>query len=153
MDNLHLNFSKHSVVNIYDIADIERAVKGKIYPAGCTLIPLSAATSTPNKYMKEPGDVETRYAVAIPKDGVNSKYLFIAIERAYERFKYRYMTTINMQFGQLKHLELDYHEDGKVQDEIVRMVEEAERLERKEQAIVEHLQAQKKYFMGTMFPE
>lgn len=63
------------------------------------------------------------------------------------------MTTINMQFGQLKHLELDYHEDGKVQDEIVRMVEEAERLERKEQAIVEHLQAQKKYFMGTMFPE
>lgn len=153
MDNLHLNFSKHSVVNIYDIADIERAVKGKNYPAGCTLIPLSAATSTPNKYMEEPGTVETRYAVAIPKGGVNSKYLFIAIERAYERFKYRYMTTINMQFGQLKHLELDYHEDGEVQDEIVRMVQEAERLEMKEQAIVEHLQAQKKYFMGTMFPE
>ncbi len=153
MDNLHLNFSKHSVVNIYDIADIERAVKGKNYPAGCTLIPLSAATSTPNKYMEEPGAVETRYAVAIPKGGVNSKYLFIAIERAYERFKYRYMTTINMQFGQLKHLELDYHEDGEVQDEIVRMVQEAERLEMKEQAIVEHLQAQKKYFMGTMFPE
>ena len=87
MDNLHLNFSKHSVVNIYDIADIERAVKGKIYSAGCTLIPLSAATSTPNKYMEEPGAVETRYAVAIPKGGVNSKYLFIAIERAYERFK------------------------------------------------------------------
>lgn len=153
MDNLHLNFSKHSVVNIYDIADIERAVKGKNYPAGCTLIPLSAATSTPNKYMEEPGAVETKYAVAIPKGGVNSKYLFIAIERAYERFKYRYMTTINMQFGQLKHLELDYHEDGEVQDEIVRMVQEAERLEMKEQAIVEHLQAQKKYFMGTMFPE
>lgn len=74
MDNLHLNFSKHSVVNIYDIADIERAVKGKIYSAGCTLIPLSAATSTPNKYMEEPGAVETRYAVAIPKGGVNSKY-------------------------------------------------------------------------------
>lgn len=153
MDNLHLNFSKHNVVNIYDIADIERAVKGKIYPAGCTLIPLSAATSTPNKYMKEPGEVETRYAVAIPKDGVNSKYLFISIERAYEHFKYRYMTTINMQFGQLRHLELDYHEDGKVQDEIVRMVQEAERLERKEQEIVEHLQAQKKYFLRTMFPE
>jgi len=92
--------------------------------------------------------------VTLPEIEKNDyNYLFIAIERAYERFKYRYMTTINMQFGQLKHLELDYHEDGKVQDEIVRMVQEAERVERKEQAIVEHLQAQKKYFMGTMFPE
>lgn len=146
-----MNLSEHRKANIYELADIERAVKGKIYPAGCTLIPLSAATSTPNKLTTDEGEIETRYAVVQPHIDVNPVYLFAIIEREYPHFKAKYMTTINLQFGQLKNLEVEYHPNKKTQNRIAELLEAAEKLSKKEKYVIEKLKKEKAYFLGTMF--
>lgn len=151
MGNINLNFQNYKRVNIYDIADVERAIKGKIYPAGCTLIPLSAAISTPNRMTTEAGEIESRWAVVQPKDNVNPVYLFAIIGREYPHFKAKFMTTINLQFGQLKNLEVDYHPDKSIQNTIAETLERVEDLAEKERRIVETLKEQKKYYLGTMF--
>lgn len=151
MDNTNLTLTEYRRANIYELADIERAVKGKIYPAGCTLIPLSAATSTPNKLTTEEGEIETRYAVVQPHINVNPAYLFAIIEREYPHFKAKYMTTINLQFGQLKNLEVEYHTNKKTQDRIAELLEAAEKLSKKEKQVIERLKKEKAYFCGTMF--
>ena len=46
---------------ITEVAEVERAVKGKVYPAGCTLIALSATKPEP-EYAPDSGEIETRYA-------------------------------------------------------------------------------------------
>lgn len=146
-----MNLNYHKMTNIYDIADVERAVNGKIYPAGCTLMPLSAAQSSPCVYHSESGPVETRYAVIQPHGDVNPEYLFTIIERAYPRFKSKYMTTINMQFGQLKFLMVDYHPDRWTQDYVADMVRQVHALEEQERKIIEELKEQKRFYLGTMF--
>lgn len=148
-----MNLSYHKMTNIYDIADVERAVNGKNYPAGCTLMPLSAAQSSPLVYHKNKGTVKTRYAVIKPHSDVNAEYLFTIIERAYPRFKSKYMTTINMQFGQLKFLMVDYHPDRQSQDYVADMVRQVHTLEEQERKIIEELKEQKRYYLGTMFTE
>lgn len=146
-----MTLAEYRRANIYELAEIERAVKGKIYPEGCTLIPLSAATSTPNKLTKEKGKIETRYAVVQPHTNVNPAYLFAIIEREYPHFKEKYMTTINLQFGQLKNLEVDYHPQKQTQDRIVEMLEEVEELRKQEEKMIANLKETKTYFLGTMF--
>lgn len=146
-----MNLSYHKMTNIYDIADVERAVNGKNYPAGCTLMPLSAARSSPLVYHDARGPVETRYAVIQPHEDVNPEYLFTIIERAYPRFKSKYMTTINMQFGQLKFLTVDYHPDRETQDYVADMIRQVHALEKQEQKIIEELKEQKRFYLGTMF--
>ena len=145
-----MNLNYHKITNIYDIADVERAVNGKIYPSGCTLMPLSAAQSSPLIYHAR-GPVETRYAVIQPHEDGNPEYLFTIIERAYPRFKAKYMTTINMQFGQLKFLMVDYHPDREAQDYVAGMVRQVHALEKQEQKIIEELKEQKRFCLGTMF--
>lgn len=151
MDNTNLTLTEHRRVNIYEIANIERAVKGKIYPAGCTLVPLSAAKSTPNQLTMEAGEIETRYAVVQPHTNVNPIYLFAIIEREYPRFKAKYMTTINLQFGELKHLNVDYHPNKETQDKIAKMLDHVEKLAETEQRAIEKLKEEKKYYLSTMF--
>lgn len=148
-----MNLNYHKITNINDIADVERAVNGKIYQSGCTLMPLSAAQSSPLVYHGARGPVETRYAVIQPHEDVNPEYLFTIIERAYPRFKAKYMTTINMQFGQLKFLMVDYHPDRQTQEYVANMVRQVFMLEEQERKIIEELKEQKRYYLGTMFAE
>lgn len=148
-----MNLNYHKITNINDIADVERAVNGKIYQSGCTLMPLSAAKSSPLVYHGARGPVETRYAVIQPHEDVNPEYLFTIIERAYPRFKAKYMTTINMQFGQLKFLMVDYHPDRQTQEYVANMVRQVFMLEEQERKIIEELKEQKRYYLGTMFAE
>lgn len=148
-----MNLNYHKMTNIYDIADVERAVNGKIYPSECTLMPLSAAQSSPLIYHSERGPVETRYAVIQPHEDVNPEYLFTIIERAYPRFKAKYITTINMQFGQLKFLMVDYHPDRQAQEYVANMVRQVFMLEEQGRKIIEELKEQKRYYLGTMFAE
>ena len=77
--------------------------------------------------------------------------LFTIIERAYPRFKAKYMTTINMQFGQLKFLMVDYHPDRQAQEYVAGMVRQVHALEKQEQKIIEELKEQKRFYLGTMF--
>lgn len=76
--------------------------------------------------------------------------MFTIIERAYPRFKAKYMTTINMQFGQLKFLMVDYHPDRQAQEYVANMVRQVFMLEEQERKIIEELKEQKRYYLGTM---
>ena len=46
---------------ITEVAEVERAVKGKVYPAGCTLIALSATKPEP-EYAPDSGEICRNHA-------------------------------------------------------------------------------------------
>ena len=89
---------------ITEVAEVERAVKGKIYPAGCTLIALSATKPEP-EYAPDSGEIDTRYAVIMPKR-IESEYLFEAVKWEMPEFLHKHRTGINLQFSELKHMKV-----------------------------------------------
>lgn len=54
-------------VPVSDVCDIERGRTGKVYPSGTCYVALSATNDTVNQ-LKEPSEVDGRYAVLVPKD-------------------------------------------------------------------------------------
>ena len=145
------NLNNHSKVNIFDVADIERALQGKIYPAGSTLIALSA-TRGQVEYMPEAGYVETRYAVVVPKVVCVPYYLFIVIQEAFPEYLSKYMTGINLQFDNLKYLEVEWHQDIEAQAYISEMMRQADDAVDKVQQEIERLEDMKKFFLDRLFP-
>ena len=61
-------------VDITELANIERS-SGKIYPAGCTLIQVSA-TNGQVLYHVEEAEIPAKYAVVTANDKVLPKYLY-----------------------------------------------------------------------------
>ena len=112
---MNLNTRK---INIYDICNVERAVSGKEYKAGTCFIKLSAVDESVGQ-IKDDGLIDQRYAVFEPKDKINTDYMFIAIERCFPNFLRRYRTTINLQFGTLKHFQIYWHDNEDVQRYVV----------------------------------
>lgn len=112
---MNLNTRK---INIYDICNVERAVSGKEYKAGTCFIKLSAVDESVGQ-IKDKGFIDQRYAVFEPKDEINTDYMFIAIERCFPEFLRRYRTTINLQFGTLKHFRIDWHDNEDAQKYVV----------------------------------
>lgn len=143
--------NNHSKVNIFDVADIERALQGKIYPAGSTLIALSA-TRGQVEYMPEAGYVETRYAVVVPKVVCVPYYLFLVIQEAFPEYLSKYMTGINLQFDNLKYLEVEWHKDVEAQAYISEMMRQADDAVDKVQQEIERLEDMKKFFLDRLFP-
>ena len=112
---MNLNTRK---INIYDICDVERAVSGKEYKSGSCYIKLSSVDESVGQ-IKDKGLIYQRYAVFEPKDEINTDYMFIAIERCFPEFLRRYRTTINLQFGTLKHFQIDWHDNEDAQKYVV----------------------------------
>lgn len=112
---MNLNTRKR---NIYDICNVERAVSGKEYKAGSCYIKLSAVDESVGQ-IKDKGLIDQRYAVFEPKDEINTDYMFIAIGRCFPEFLRRYRTTINLQFGTLKHFQIDWHDNEDAQKYVV----------------------------------
>ncbi len=111
---------KNRKIKLSKVADIERGKNDKIYPAGCTLIPLSASDYTLIKYLKNADTVSSRFAVVRPHEFVNSEYLYIAILQAAEAFFATYKTGINLQLSILqKFFTIRYHDDSSTQKYIV----------------------------------
>lgn len=65
------------LTKITELANIERS-SGKVYPAGCTLIQISA-TNGQVLYHAEEEEVPAKYAVVTANDKVLPKYLYHAI--------------------------------------------------------------------------
>ena len=74
-------------IRLKELAEIERG-KNKIYPAGCTLIPLSASSLELIKYMPDADEIGGRFAVVIPHEGVVPEYLFIRKRRKTPVFRH-----------------------------------------------------------------
>ena len=96
-------------VNLFDVASVERAKKGKIYPAGVILIQLSA-TRGQLIYVDKSQEIDTRYAVITPNDKVIPYYLYIVIDRALPEFMQKNQTGINLQADALKYLNFEIHD-------------------------------------------
>ena len=63
-------------ITIIDICNVERAIPGKIYKAGSCYIKLSAVDEFVGQ-LKEPGEIDSRYAVLEPKKELNTAVLLI----------------------------------------------------------------------------
>lgn len=92
---------------------IERAKAGKVYPFGCSLIPLSAWQIESISFLEEPKEVSGRYAVIVPNASkVLPRYLFMSIQDSAEEFEARYVTGINLQHDILvQYFTVKVHED------------------------------------------
>ena len=145
-----MDFHDYKIVKLTDIANIERAVKGKIYPEGSIKIQLSA-TKGAVEFQKQCGEIETKYAVVEPTININRRYLFTAIEKVFPEFYHKYITDINLQIESLDFLEVCIHNDLETQEYIAKLAELNEKEILKEQMIIESYKKLKKNFMNNMF--
>lgn len=105
-----------------DIAHIERAKKGKIYPAGIILIQLSASRGQCLLQMED-GEVDARYAVVQPTIDCVPYYLWNVIQMEMPEFCAQWQTGINLQFENLKFLSIPLHsfeEQKKIADKLTK---------------------------------
>lgn len=144
-----LDFSNYRKIRLQEVATIERAEKGKLYPEGCTLIALSA-TRGQVEYSAEGGEIESRWAVVVPGEGNDPKYIYHSITRSFPEFLEKYKTGINLQMEVLDFLEIALH-PIREQKEIVRMLEIVEEKQKKEERLLETWKEAKKYYLGKMF--
>lgn len=136
-------------ININDICNVERAISGKEYRAGTCYIRLGAVDEFVGRIDKD-GEIDSRFAVFEAKEKVNSEYLYIAISRAFPEFLRRYRTTINLQFDTLRYFELDWHDDEKQQQYVVKQIARIDReIEILEQKI-DNEKELKKWYLSKM---
>lgn len=139
------------MTNITQICDIERAKSGKIYPAGCSYIQLSAINSEKClKYQNNCGEIDTRYAVFIPKIECNPYYVFMALEQAIPEFLHTYQTTINLQFDTLKEIDIQMT-DIENQNKFVEIQTQINAEIEQEKEIIQGYKRIKQYFLNAMF--
>lgn len=136
-------------VNITELASIERS-SGKFYPAGCTLIQISA-TRGQVLYHAEEAEVPAKYAVVTANDKVLPKYLYHMISFQADAFFHAIQTGLNIQMDTLHEMKLKIHTDLKEQAEIVKHLDVIEKMEAKEEATIELLKQAKQTSLSKMF--
>lgn len=146
-----MNLCDRRKVRLLDVAKVERAKAGKTYPAGSTLIQVSA-TQGQMRLLQEPSGVEPRFAVIQPTDeSVFPPYLHFVLEMVMPRFLARYQTTINIQVDVFRHLEFEVHNDIETQREIVRAFELMDDRIADEQRTIDELKDLKSWHLDAMF--
>ena len=136
-------------VNITELANIERS-SGKVYPAGCTLIQVSA-TRGQVLYHAEEAEIPSHYAVFSPNDKVLPKYLYHMISFQAGRFIHTIQTGLNIQMDTLNEMKLKIHTDLEKQAEIVKYLDVIEMMEIKEETTIELLKQAKQTNLSEMF--
>ena len=136
-------------VNITELARIERS-SGKVYPAGCTLIQVSA-TRGQVLYHAEEAEIPSHYAVFLPNDKVLPKYLYHMISFQAGHFIYTVQTGLNIQMDSLEEMKLKIHTDLEKQAEIVKYLDIIEKMEAKEETTIELLKQAKQTNLSEIF--
>ncbi len=137
------------LTKITELASIERS-SGKVYPAGCTLIQVSA-TNGQVLYHAEEAEVPAKYAVVTANDKVLPKYLYHMISFQADAFFHAIQTGLNIQMGTLNEMKLKIHTDLEKQAEIVRHLDVIEKMEAKEEATIELLKQARQTHLSEMF--
>lgn len=132
-----------------DIANVERARNGIIYPKWTTYIQVSATQGQVHQLQKV-GTIETKYATIIPKIDIYMPYFKIALERCVPEFLAKYQSTINIQMGDFSFFEINLHADIKTQFEIVTLMKKCDEAKKAEEDIVGQLKAIKKIALSKM---
>lgn len=137
------------VVNVTELASIERS-SGKVYPAGCTLIQISA-TNGQVLYHDKDGEVPAKYAVITANDRVLPKYLYHMISFQADAFFHAIQTGLNIQLEALSEMKLKVHTDLEKQAEIVSHLDVIEKMEASEEATIALLKQAKQTSLNEMF--
>lgn len=132
-----------------DIANVERARNGIIYPKWTTYIQVSATQGQVHQLQKV-GTIETKYATIIPKIDIYMPYFKIALERCVPEFLAKYQSTINIQMGDFSFFEIDLHADIKTQFEIVTLMKKCDEAKKAEEDVVGQLKTIKKIALSKM---
>ena len=144
-----VDFTSRKEIKLTDIVDIERAKKGKMYDAGCVIIQVSA-TDGQIYVLNEIQEVETKYAVIIPKIDVNGFYLKIAIEKELPKFLHQNQTGMNLQMDSFNTLKIKLH-NRETQDYLEQILKKYDDGLEKEREIIDELKDMKKYYLANMF--
>lgn len=140
---------KFKTCNLLELVDIERAKKGKIYPADCVLIQVSA-TKGQLVYLDKPSEVESMYAVMQPK-GIYGNYLYHILTDAMPEFLDKYQTGLNIQPDIFKDMSIKIHTDIETQKAWADILNEIDESARLEAEIVECLKDYKKIQLNKLF--
>lgn len=97
--------------SIVEIATVERAVAKKIYPAGTTLIRMSAVKGymedTVLKYVEEPGEIDSKYCCIVPNENIiRPRVMFGLIGTVLDEYIHTYVSGINIQAKDFRFLEI-----------------------------------------------
>ena len=97
--------------SIVEIATVERAVAKKIYPAGTTLIRMSAVSGYLQdavlKYVEEPGEIDSKYCCIVPNENIiRPRILFELIGTVLDEYMHTYVSGMNIQAKDFKFLEI-----------------------------------------------
>ena len=97
--------------SLTEIATVERAVAKKIYPAGTTLIRMSAVKGYPKdsvlKYVEEPGEIDSKYCCIVPDENViRPRILFELIGTALDEYMHTYVSGKNIRAKDFRFLEI-----------------------------------------------
>lgn len=131
-----------------DIAQIERAKKGNIYPAGTIAIQISATKGEVIYHDKET-EIESKY-VAIISNEVNKKYLYTMLKNGIEQFLFKYQNGLNLIAEDIGLFEVEILDEikQKIISDIYFSLEQEEENIKKE---IENLKKMKKRFSKDMF--
>lgn len=138
------------VVNLLDIATIERSKKNKTYKKGSILIQLSA-TKGQMIYLDDDTKVDSKYGVfEVAKDKVEPRYLYYVLKMSMPDFLTRYQTGLNIKPEIFDSFKVKVHRSLEVQKIIVKILDSFNvDLEEKE---IEKYKKIKEYHLDNMFP-
>lgn len=122
-----IDFCKFETMKLGDVAEWERAKKGFVYPAGCTIIQISA-TKGQVHYLTSKSEVDPKYVVVLPVSNINSRYMNIIIQKNIEEFCLKYQTGLNIVTDEIGKIKLQLH-DYETQLAVAKMFEYIERKE------------------------
>lgn len=97
--------------SIVEIATVERAVAKKIYPAGTTLIRMSAVKGYMEdavlKYVEEPGEIDSKYCCIVPDENIiRPRVMFGLIGTVLDEYMHTYISGMNIQAKDFRFLEI-----------------------------------------------
>ena len=136
-------------MKLKDIAHIERAKKGKIYPKYSTIIQISA-TKGQVQFIKKDSYIETKYAVIVPNNEYPPLFVYGMIETFMPEFYNKYAVGLNIKAHEIGEMEIQLCQKNKMQEIHDFFIESSKLLERVERKI-DALQDLKKEQLDALF--
>lgn len=122
-----INLCNYSEKRLTDIADVVRTTKGTVYPKGTIYIQVSACSKTednPFKLLGGNAELESKYAVVIPKIDIIPEYFIEVLAMAAPKWRHRYIgSNINIQMDCFKFLVVMYHNEHETQQYVIDTLE------------------------------
>ncbi|MCQ2569380.1 MAG: restriction endonuclease subunit S [Limosilactobacillus sp.] len=90
-----IDFYNYETVLLEDIAEFERAKKGKVYPKGTSTFQISA-TRGQIGYLETAREVKSKDVAIFPCSGINPRYFNIVLRKNVDEFLYKYLNGLNV---------------------------------------------------------